>query len=85
MTTHDHHDHHHDEASELSETELRVRALQSILVEKGYVEPAVLDAIVDTYETKIGPHIGARIVARAWSDPAFRRALLDDADQHGVV
>jgi nitrile hydratase len=81
MTAHDHHEHHHDEASELSETELRVRALQSILVEKGYVEPAALDAIVQTYETKIGPHIGARIVARAWTDPAFRRALLADASK----
>ena len=69
MTGHDHHDHHHghdhDEPSELSETELRVRALQTILVEKGYADPAALDAIVETYETKIGPHIGARIVARA--------------------
>lgn len=78
-----HHHHHHDhgdhEASELSETELRVRALQTILVEKGYVDPAALDAIVETYETKIGPHIGARIVARAWTDPAFRQALLTDA------
>ena len=81
MSAHDHQDHHHDEASELSETELRVRALQSILVDKGYVERAALDAIVETYETKIGPHIGARIVARAWTDPAFRRALLDDASK----
>jgi nitrile hydratase len=79
---HDHHGHHHDhgEASELSETELRVRALQTILIEKGYVDPAALDAIVEAYETKIGPHIGARIVARAWTDPAFRKALLEDAN-----
>ena len=79
MTSHDHdHDHDH-EASELSETELRVRALQTLLVEKGYTEPAALDAIVEAYENKIGPHIGARVVARAWSDPAFRAALLADA------
>ncbi len=81
---HDHHDHRHGhdhdhEASELSETELRVRALQTILVEKGYADQAALDAIVETYETKIGPHIGARIVARAWTDPAFKQALLSDA------
>ncbi len=83
MTAHDHHDHdhHHDEASDLSETELRVRALQTILIEKGYADPAALDAIVETYETKIGPHIGARIVARAWTDPAFRQALLTDASK----
>ncbi len=75
------HGHHHDEASELSETELRVRALQTILVEKGYADAAALDAIVETYETRIGPHIGARIVARAWTDPAFKQALLDDASK----
>ena len=70
----------HDERhSELSEMELRVRALETILTEKGYVDPAVLDLIVETYETKIGPRNGAKVVARAWSDPAFRRALLDDA------
>jgi len=58
-----------------------VRALQTILIEKGYVEPAALDAIVETYETKIGPHIGAQIVARAWTDPAFKAALLSDASK----
>jgi nitrile hydratase len=78
---HGHHHHDHGDASELSETELRVRALQTILVEKGYVDPAALDAIVETYETKVGPHIGARIVARAWSDPAFRAELLTDASK----
>jgi nitrile hydratase len=71
--------HQHDHGSELSEMELRVRALETILVEKGYVEPAALDGIVEAYETRIGPHIGARIVAKAWSDPAFRRDLLEDA------
>src|SRR5215212_6004693 len=79
--THDHHDHDHGEASDLAETELRVRALESILVEKGYVDPAALDAIVETYETKVGPHIGARVVAKAWLDPEFKQALLADATQ----
>jgi nitrile hydratase subunit alpha len=59
--------------------QLRVRALETILVEKGYVESAALDAIVETYETKVGPHIGARLVAKAWADPAFKQALLKDA------
>ncbi len=63
----------------MSEIELRVRALETILTEKGYVDPAALDAIVQTYETKIGPHNGARVVAKAWTDPAFKQALLDDA------
>ena len=75
------HDHDHSHGSELSEMQLRVRALETILTEKGYVEPAALDAIVEAYETRIGPHIGARIVAKAWSDPAFREALLGDATQ----
>src|SRR5207248_5396436 len=70
-------DHRHDH-SDLSETELRVRALETILTEKGYVEPAALDAIIQAYETKIGPHNGAQVVARAWSDPAFKKALLED-------
>jgi nitrile hydratase subunit beta len=78
MTDHDH-DHHHHDHSELSETELRVRALETILTEKGYVEPTALDAIIQAYETKIGPHNGAQVVAKAWTDPAFKRALLDDA------
>jgi nitrile hydratase subunit alpha len=81
MAAHDHHGHDHEEASELSETELRVRAIQTILVEKGYTDAAALDAIVEAYETKIGPHIGARIVAHAWSDPDFRQALLADASK----
>ena len=61
--------------------ELRVRALETVLVDKGYVETAALDRIVELYETKIGPHIGAAAVAKAWSDPAFRDALLDDASK----
>ncbi len=80
MTDHDHDHHQHDhDHSELSETELRVRALETILTEKGYVDPAALDAIIQAYETKIGPHNGAQVVAKAWSDPAFKRALLEDA------
>jgi nitrile hydratase len=73
------HDHEHDHGSELSEMQLRVRALETVLTEKGYVDPAALDLIIEHYETKIGPHNGARVVAKAWSDPAFRQALLDDA------
>ena len=68
-------------ASELSEMQLRVRALETILTEKGYVDPAALDQIVENVETKIGPHIGARIVARAWADPEFKRRLLADATE----
>ena len=77
MSTHDHDDHEH--GSELSETQLRVRALETILTEKGYVDPAVLDLIVEHYETKTGPHVGARVIAKAWVDPEFKRALLADA------
>lgn len=78
--THNHHDHHHDhDHSDLSETELRVRALETILTEKGYVDPAALDALIDTYETKVGPRNGARVVAKAWSDPAYRARLERDA------
>ena len=75
------HDHHHDHrhGSELSPMEARVRALESILVEKGYVEPAALDAIIDAYETKIGPRNGAKVVARAWSDPAYAQRLRTEA------
>jgi nitrile hydratase len=73
------HDHHDDHGSELSEMSLRVRALETILTEKGYVDPAALDLIVETYETKIGPHNGAKVIARAWCDSAFKRALLEDA------
>jgi len=80
MSPHDHDDHHHDhDHSELSETQLRVRALESILTEKGYVDPAALDLLIETYEKKVGPHNGARVVAKAWSDPDFRRRLIDDA------
>jgi nitrile hydratase len=72
-------DHHHGHGSELSETELRVRALETILTEKGYVDPAALDRIIEAYETRIGPHNGARAVAKAWAEPDYKRALLADA------
>jgi nitrile hydratase len=71
--------HEHAQGSELSEMQLRVRALETILTEKGYVDPKALDFIVDAYETKIGPHIGARIVAKAWAKPDFKHSLLADA------
>ena len=63
----------------LSETELRVRALRTVLEQKGYIDPAALDVLIDTYETRIGPRNGARVVARAWVDAAFRKWLLADA------
>ena len=78
MSTHSHDD-HDDHGSELSEMQLRVRALETILTEKGYVDPKALDLIVEAYETKIGPHNGARVVAKAWADPDFKRRLLEDA------
>ena len=80
MAGHDHdHDHDHEHGSELSETQLRVRALETVLTEKGYIDPAALDAIIEAYETKIGPRNGAVVVAKAWTDPAFKKALLEDA------
>ena len=79
MPADDPHPHSHDHGSELSEMQLRVRALETILTEKGYVDPAALDQIVENVETKIGPHIGARIIARAWVDPEFKQRLLADA------
>ena len=88
---HEHHDHHdpdhppghdhdHDhEHSELGEMDLRVRALETVLAAKGYIDPAALDVLIDTYQTKIGPRNGARVVARAWGDPTFRDWLQRDA------
>jgi nitrile hydratase len=73
------HPEHHEHGSELSETELRVRALETVLTQKGYVDPAALDRLIDTYETKVGPRNGARVVARAWANPEYRAWLLDDA------
>ena len=69
----------HDHGSELSDMQLRVRALETVLTEKGYVDPVALDRIIEAYETKIGPHNGARAIAKAWADPAFKQALLADA------
>ena len=65
--------------SHLSDTQRRVRALETILTEKGYVDPAALDALIETYETKIGPRNGARVVAKAWADREYRDWLFDDA------
>jgi nitrile hydratase subunit alpha len=73
---HDGHDH-----SELSPIELRVKALESLLIEKGYVDPATLDVLIDTYQTKIGPRNGAMVVAKAWTDDAYRTWLLRDATE----
>src|SRR5271167_5284820 len=74
------HDHEPESGhSELSEVERRVRALESVLSGKGYIDPAALDALIDTYQTKVGPRNGARVVARAWVDAAFRERLLRDA------
>jgi nitrile hydratase len=80
--SHDHghdHDADHEEMSELSGPTLRVRALESLLTEKGLVEQAALDELIDTYQTKVGPRNGAKVVARAWVDPAFKQRLLADA------
>src|SRR5438128_7179729 len=71
--------HDHDHQAVPSDLALRVKALESLLVEKGLVDRAAVDAIVDAYETKIGPRNGARVVARAWVDPAYRKRLLADA------
>jgi len=76
---HDNHNHHTHEMSELSDVELRVRALESILVEKGYVDPAAMDAMIETYEVRIGPRNGAAVVAKAWTDPDFKAWLMRDA------
>jgi nitrile hydratase len=73
------HDHDHDHGSPLTETQLRVKALETLLTEKGLVDPRALDELIDTYETKVGPRNGARVVARAWVDPAYRQRLLTDA------
>jgi nitrile hydratase subunit alpha len=80
MSDRDHeHGHHHRHNAPLSDTALRVKALESLLIEKGLVDPAALDAIVETYEKKIGPRNGATVVAKAWSDPAYKARLLEDA------
>src|SRR6266403_2600668 len=76
MTT-PHDDDHQDVPSDPA---LRIKALESLLVAKGLVDRAALDVLIDTYEHKIGPRNGARVVARAWSDPAYKQRLLSDAD-----
>jgi nitrile hydratase subunit alpha len=73
------HAHNHEHQAVPSDFALRVKALESLLVEKGLVDPAALDALIDTYEHKVGPHNGARVVARAWVDPAYKKRLLADA------
>jgi nitrile hydratase len=77
MSQHHHQD--HGDHSHLSEIELRVRALESLLVEKGYVDPAAIDALIETYEVQVGPRNGAKVVAKAWADPAFHEWLRKDA------
>jgi nitrile hydratase len=72
------HEDEHQHGS-LSTTELRVRALETVLWQKGYIDPAALGELIDTYQTKIGPRNGAQVVARAWCDAEFRRRLLEDA------
>src|ERR1700722_20635182 len=78
MNTPDH-DHQHDHQVVPSDPALRTKALESLLVEKGLVDRAALDALVDAYENKIGPRNGARVVARAWVDPAYKERLLNNA------
>jgi nitrile hydratase subunit alpha len=82
MSGHDpHHHHHHDHEHQAvpSDFSLRVKSLESLLVEKGYVDPAALDALIDTMENKIGPRNGAKVVAKAWVDPQYKARLLADA------
>ena len=76
---HDHHDHDHPHSLLPPDPALRVKALETLLTRKGLIDPAALDEIIDTYENKIGPKNGARVVAKAWSDPDFRAALLENA------
>jgi len=85
MSDHHHgHEHEHDDRpgphdAPLTDVQLRVRALESLLVDKGLVDPKALDTLIDTYETKVGPRNGARVVAKAWVDPAFKQRLLADS------
>jgi nitrile hydratase len=76
---HDHGDHHHPAAAPPSELEARVKRLEALLVGKRLVDPAAIDALIDTYETKVGPRNGARVVAKAWTDADFRARLFADA------
>ena len=72
------HDHAHPHSHLPSDPALRVKALETLLVRKGLVDPATLDEIIETYAHKVGPQNGARVVAKIWSDPAFREAMLSD-------
>ncbi len=76
---HDHDDHDHPHSLLPGDPVLRIKALETLLTKKGLVDPQALDAIIDTYENKIGPRNGAHVVAKAWLEPAFRAALLEDA------
>ena len=78
-TGHEDHDHGDHDRSEIGPMDLRVRALETVLAGKGYIDPAALDLLIDTYQTRIGPRNGARVVAKAWADPAYRAWLLADA------
>src|SRR5215510_8069744 len=71
-------EHAHDHQALPSDPALRVKSIESLLVEKGMVDPAALDAVVDAYEHKIGPRNGARVIAHAWIDPAYKQRLLDN-------
>jgi nitrile hydratase subunit alpha len=71
--------HNHDDGSEISPMDARVRALELILTQKGYIDPAAIDVVVETYEKKIGPRNGAKVVAKAWHDPDYKARLLKDA------
>jgi len=73
--------HDHDHTEPPSELELRVKALESLLLEKGLVNPSALNEIIDTYENRVGPHIGASLIAKAWTDKEFKQALLTDTTQ----
>jgi nitrile hydratase len=79
VSEHDHdHEHTHAGGRPLSDPELRVKAIEQVLTEKGLIDPAAVDALIETYETKIGPHNGARVVARAWTDREYKQRLLAD-------
>lgn len=80
MSDEHHHDHDHDHGdNQWSAQQLRVKALESLLIEKKLVDPAALEVLIDTYETKVGPRNGARVIAKAWADPAYKAWLLRDA------
>jgi nitrile hydratase len=81
MSDSEHHHHSHEEGSTLTDIQKRVKALESILISKGLVERAAIDQIIEHFEHKVGPHVGARVVARAWVDQDFKQALLMDATQ----